>query len=99
MTMSDRENILVVEDQAIIRLDEIRVFQEKGYCVIGAASGEAVRNDPSIDLILMDIDLGTGMNGGGRVSPQRGIAVLDASMNMAFTLHDAHRVVIEEELP
>lgn len=55
------KNVLVVEDEAIIRLDIIEMIKDLGYKVIGAVStGEKAiefvhRNQP--DLILMDIKL------------------------------------------
>ena len=67
--MSDPlKRLLVVEDEAIIALAEMRTLRAEGYEVLHASSGEEavdlVRRDPaSIDLILMDIDLGSGMDG------------------------------------
>ncbi len=59
--------VLLVEDQAIIALNEKRLLEEGGYGVITVHTGEkaveAVRENPSIALILMDIDLGKGMDG------------------------------------
>ena len=61
------KKILLVEDEAIIALAEAACLKRKGYSVITAPSGEkaieVVHKDPSIDLILMDIDLGSGMDG------------------------------------
>jgi PAS domain S-box-containing protein len=65
--VSDRKTILLVEDNAIIRLNETEMLRNEGYAVIGASSGETAvetaRAIPSIDLILMDINLGKGMDG------------------------------------
>lgn len=64
MTKTNRRNtILLVEDEAIIALNETAILKKHGYDVITADSGETSiqtvsRND--IDLILMDIDLGNG---------------------------------------
>lgn len=62
--------ILLVEDEAVIALQEERVLVKAGYSVIKAYTGEraiAMIRDPSravpIDLILMDINLGRGMDG------------------------------------
>jgi PAS domain S-box-containing protein len=61
------KTILLVEDEAIIALAESACLKRKGYSVLTAPSGEKaielVNKDPSIDLILMDIDLGSGMDG------------------------------------
>ena len=66
--MENAKTILLVEDEALIALAEARDLKKEGYAVITAASGpeaiDAVRSDPgAIDLILMDIDLGRGMDG------------------------------------
>jgi len=63
-----QRTILLVEDEAIIALNEKRQLEAAGYRVVHALSGEAaieaVRAEPAgINLILMDIDLGSGMYG------------------------------------
>jgi len=60
--------ILIVEDEAIIAAAERQLLTQSGYGVMIAASGEAaiaaVRlRGEEIDLILMDIILGRGMDG------------------------------------
>ena len=63
-------SILLVEDEAIIALQEERTLAHAGYAVTTAHAGEqaidivrdATRSAP-IDLILMDINLGSGMDG------------------------------------
>ncbi len=59
--------ILLVEDQIIIAQAEQGTIEEWGYRVRLAHSGEAaveaVEADPDIDLVLMDIDLGSGLSG------------------------------------
>ncbi|HPY04340.1 MAG TPA: PAS domain S-box protein, partial [Spirochaetota bacterium] len=60
--------ILLVEDEAIIAMEEAMTLQSEGYEVIQAFSGEdavviAGRRNASIDMILMDIDLGSGIDG------------------------------------
>jgi PAS domain S-box-containing protein len=63
-----RKKILLVEDDSIIALLESELLQSGGYEVLVTHSGEKAleifRSDPGIDLVLMDIDLGTGMDGG-----------------------------------
>lgn len=66
----ERVILLLVEDQAIIAMQEERMLRNAGYEVITASSGEKAISivedaspDDSIDLILMDIDLGKGMDG------------------------------------
>jgi PAS domain S-box-containing protein len=59
--------ILLVEDEAILALAEARTIQKYGYEVVTAYTGreaiDLVESDPDISLILMDINLGRGMDG------------------------------------
>jgi PAS domain S-box-containing protein len=59
--------ILLVEDEALIAIDEARTIERHGYEIEIAHRGEeAVEtavSDPDIELVLMDIDLGRGMDG------------------------------------
>lgn len=61
------KTILLVEDQAIIAMATTHMLRSNGYAVITAYDGEsAVRTataDNTVDLVLMDIDLGPGMDG------------------------------------
>ncbi len=61
------KRILLVEDEALIALDKERVLSRHGYAVVTELTGEdavaRALGDPAIDLILMDIDLGRGMDG------------------------------------
>ena len=61
-------NILLVEDEAIIALDQINQLKKHGYGVIHTLNGEKAveivkTSEHRIDLILMDIDLGKGIDG------------------------------------
>ena len=62
-----RKTILLVEDEAIIALGEKTLLVKFGYEVLISYTGEdavkACEDSPRIDLILMDIDLGEGMDG------------------------------------
>lgn len=62
-----RKKILLVEDEIIIAMNEANLLMENGYDVIMATSGkkaiEKIGNTPDISLILMDIDLGKGIDG------------------------------------
>lgn len=59
--------ILLVEDERIVALSEQRTLERYGYAVTTVQTGEAavalVRDDHDIDLVLMDIDLGAGIDG------------------------------------
>ncbi len=125
-----RKKLLLVEDEALIAMSERRELEKIGYSVQHVMNGEkAVKSalDPEsrYDLILMDINLGRGIDGTqaaeqilskrdipvvflsshtdpavvektekitsyGYVVKNSGITVLDASIKMAFKLHDAY---------
>ena len=61
------KKILLVEDEALIAMSEAQMLKKHGYEVVTVYNGEnaieAVDSDPEISLILMDIDLGNGMDG------------------------------------
>lgn len=131
----DKKQILLVEDEMIIATVETQQLQKEGYEVTHVTTGEeaieTVKNQ-RIDLILMDIDLGKGMDGTqaaeeilknfdipivflssrtekeivqktekitsyGYVVKNSGIIVIDASIKMAFKLHDANKKVETEK--
>ena len=62
-----KRTILIVEDEALIAMMEKRLLERNGYAVISVSCGDdavaEVQSNPEIDLILMDIDLGSGMDG------------------------------------
>ena len=59
--------ILLVEDEAIIALSEKMVLESHGYRVVTSSTGEhaveLATSDPGIELVLMDINLGSGIDG------------------------------------
>ncbi|MFW6344443.1 MAG: PAS domain S-box protein [Sediminispirochaetaceae bacterium] len=61
------KKILLVEDEALIALNEAKMLERHGFAVSTVYSGEgaveAVDSDSEISLVLMDIDLGRGMDG------------------------------------
>ena len=61
------KKILLVEDEALIAMAEAQMLMKHGYAVVTAYNGkkavEMADKDPQISLILMDIDLGNGMDG------------------------------------
>ncbi|MCF7929060.1 MAG: PAS domain S-box protein [Spirochaetales bacterium] len=62
-----KKKILLVEDETLIAMDEAQTLQKYGYEVVTAYKGEKaleiVEEDPEVSLILMDIDLGKGIDG------------------------------------
>ncbi len=62
-----KKKILIVEDDLIIALVESKLFERNGYSIQTAASGEEsveyIRFNDDIDLVLMDINLGSGISG------------------------------------
>ncbi len=67
MTVAVNKTILLVEDEALIAMVQKQELERIGYSVLTAYSGEKsieiFRKNTEIDLILMDIDLGKGMDG------------------------------------
>jgi PAS domain S-box-containing protein len=67
MTTPGQKSILLVEDEVLIALDEAQTMEGFGYRVISTASGEdaieILEQGGNVDLVLMDIDLGRGIEG------------------------------------
>jgi PAS domain S-box-containing protein len=67
MSRPRARTILLVEDEAILGMREKHSLEQLGYAVLVSATGEdainKVAKSPEIDLVLMDIDLGAGMDG------------------------------------
>jgi PAS domain S-box-containing protein len=65
--MERRKTILLVEDESIIAISEAMTIRSFGYDVVVANSGEkaveSAAGDKGIDLVLMDINLGDGIDG------------------------------------
>ena len=61
------ETVLVVEDEASIRMLVMEVLEDRGYTTIEAADGAAgvkiLRSNVDIDLLVTDVGLPGGMNG------------------------------------
>jgi len=62
-----QKSLLLVEDEAVIALAEEMALTRLGYNVETAISGETavemVKGRPDFDLVLMDVDLGRGVDG------------------------------------
>ncbi len=67
MSKRERKALLLVEDERLVALGEKKTLERHGYRVVMAYSGEeaveTAERTPEVDLILMDIDLGSGMDG------------------------------------
>lgn len=67
MNSDERKKILLVEDEVIIAAAESRTLARYGYNVITATSGEKaisfIDENPPVDMVLMDINLGSGISG------------------------------------
>ncbi len=63
----EQRSILLVDDELVIALNEKQVLEKFCYRVTIAANRTdalaALETGPSVDLVLMDIDLGSGMDG------------------------------------
>ncbi len=61
------KTILLVEDDPITAEAETRMLRRNGYSVLNAGNGpeaiEAALGDPPVDLVLIDMDLGSDMDG------------------------------------
>ena len=67
MSSENKKTILLVEDELIIAMSEKMSLEKHGYSVSTVTTGEeaieTVKSTPKIDLILIDIDLGKGIDG------------------------------------
>ncbi|MBM9591534.1 PAS domain S-box protein [Leptospira sp. 201903075] len=68
MTLVADKSILLVEDEAILAMFEKHQLEQGGYTVTHVTNGEnaiqlIIREEKPFDLILMDIDLGKGIDG------------------------------------
>lgn len=96
--MGQDKTILLVEDDAIIALIEIKWLAKEGFEVIHVLSGEAaietVESNPSkIDLILMDIDLGRGNMYGTEAAE---IILKDHDIPLLFLSSHTEKEIVEK---
>lgn len=85
--------LLLVEDESIVAAAQTALLQAAGYRVIHAPTGEqalelACETREQIDLVLMDVDLGEGIDGGetaARILETRSVPIIFVS---AHTEHD-----------
>ncbi len=62
-----KEKLLLVEDESVFAVSQAQRLKTHGYTTLivhrGEEAVETVKNDPEISLVLMDIELGPGMDG------------------------------------
>ncbi len=62
-----RRSILLVEDESLVAIHEKHILEQNGYSVLVCSTGEeavsTALGGAEIDLVLMDIDLGHGIDG------------------------------------
>jgi len=83
MADMQKKTLLLVEDIYIIALTEKNALEKYGYTVLVASTGEkaidAIKTNPGIDLILMDIDLDDVLDGpetAGRILQYRDLPIV-----------------------
>ena len=88
MNDDGRKTILLVEDEAIIALRVKATLEKRGFTVLIAPSGEkaveTARSTPALDLVLMDINLGRGMDG------TEAARLILAERDLPLVFHSSH---------
>jgi PAS domain S-box-containing protein len=99
LTLPNKEQhtILLVEDDAIASMSQSMKLQDYGYKVVQVLNGhkaiEAVKdNNPVIDLILMDIDLGNKMDG----TEAAKIILKDHNIPLLFLSNHTEREIVDK---
>jgi len=92
-----QKTILLVEDEVLVAASQKMTLEDYGFRVIIAGSGakaiEIVKRDPSIDLVLMDIDLGPG-NPDGTDAAERVLKVRD--LPIIFCTNHAEKEMVNQ---
>ncbi len=96
MNIKKQKTILLVEDEVIIAMNEKNTLEKYGYNIITAITGEEaveiVKNNTGIDLILMDINLGKGMDG----TQAAEIILKDYEIPVVFLSSHIEREIVEK---
>ncbi len=96
MTSADKRTLLLVEDEAILAMTEKMSLEQYGYSVITVNTGEKaieiMKTSPGISLILMDIDLGKGIDGTEAAS----IIQRDHDIPIIFVSSHCEREIVEK---
>jgi two-component sensor histidine kinase/DNA-binding response OmpR family regulator len=95
-TQESGKTILLVEDNAVIALAQKMTLEKSGFSVVTAASGDnavqAMKDNPAIDLVLMDIDLGRGIDG----TETAEIILREREVPVVFLSSHAEQEVVEK---
>ncbi|OHD81521.1 MAG: hypothetical protein A3J97_13975 [Spirochaetes bacterium RIFOXYC1_FULL_54_7] len=96
MFSTESRTILLVEDEALLAMSEKLILERYGYKVMVASSAEkaieAAVSFQAIDLILMDINLGSGIDG-----TQAAVEILRRrDLPLAFLSSHSEREVVEK---
>jgi PAS domain S-box-containing protein len=90
------KTILLVEDEVIIAMAERAMLEKHGYTVLVAGTGEQAvdlaLNNTCLDLILMDINLGPGMDGTEAATK----ILAEREVPLAFLSSHTERDVVEK---
>ncbi len=90
-----RQAILLVEDEPIIALGEKLMLERYGYAVTTTTTGESaveiIRDGVAIDMVLMDIDLGSGMPGTDAAQ----IILAERDLPLVFLSSHTERDIVE----
>jgi CheY-like chemotaxis protein len=93
--MSDKKSILLVEDEILLAMSEKKDLEGYGYDVQTVNSGERaiekVNSKYKIDLILMDINLGDGIDG----TQAAKIILQDHNVPILFVSSHCEREIVE----
>lgn len=96
--MTDRISVLVVEDEALIRLDIVSQLEEAGYQAFEASNADEaialLSVTPSIRLLLTDIDMPGTMDG-----LKLAAAVRDRWPPVKIIVMSGHRLVEITDMP
>ena len=88
--------VLLVEDQAMMALVETKELEGYGYQVVHCSTGEEaleeIRTNKSIQVILMDVDLGVGMDGIETAQ----IILQEKDIPLLFLSGYTNRVIVEK---
>ncbi len=96
LSIPAKKNLLLVEDEAIIAMSQKVQLEKFGYSVLVASSGEKAidlfTETVAIQLVLMDIDLGNGID--GTIAAARILEVRDVPV--VFLSSHTESVVVEK---